>query len=114
MPPRAPAADGIDRRMSLEQLHALVTIADAGSLTRAARQLHISQPPLSRKLQALEAELGLPLFERRADGMRPTAAGSALIDDARQILHAVAEAAARARGERRDAGGDAKAEAGGA
>lgn len=84
-------------RVSLDQLHAVVTIADTGTLVRAARRLHISQPPLTRKVRALEEELGVVLFERTPRGMRPTAAGEALLGRARAILGEVESAAAEAR-----------------
>lgn len=74
-----------------------MTVADAGTLVRAARRLHISQPPLTRKLRALEEELGVALFERGPRGMRPTPAGEALLQRARSILAEVDRAAAEAR-----------------
>ncbi|MDP2312927.1 MAG: LysR family transcriptional regulator [Pseudomonadota bacterium] len=83
--------------MSLDQLQAVVTIAEEGTLVRAARRLRISQPPLTRKVRALEAELGVTLFDRGARGMRPTAAGEALLTSARGILAAVAEVTLRVR-----------------
>ncbi|TNE86339.1 MAG: LysR family transcriptional regulator [Deltaproteobacteria bacterium] len=75
--------------MSLEQLETVVAIAEEGALVRAARRLHISQPPLTRRLQALEHELGTVLFERLPRGMRPTPAGERVVAEARQILAAV-------------------------
>lgn len=75
--------------MSLEQLQTVVAIADEGALVRAARRLHISQPPLTRRLQALEDELGTQLFERLPRGMRPTPTGERVIAQARGILAAV-------------------------
>jgi DNA-binding transcriptional LysR family regulator len=81
--------------MSLEQLRAVVAIAEEGGLVRAARRLHISQPPLTRKLRALEDELGVALFERAARGMAPTPAGTQLLEDARVILKAVDRIAGR-------------------
>jgi DNA-binding transcriptional LysR family regulator len=80
--------------MSLEQLETVVAIAEEGALTRAARRLHISQPPLTRRLRALEDELGALLFERSARGMTPTPAGAAFLPRARAILASV-EAARR-------------------
>lgn len=91
------AAPGYAWVVSLDQLHAVVTIADAGTLVRAARRLHISQPPLTRKVRALEDELGVVLFERGARGMRPTPAGLALLERARGILAEVERAAEEAR-----------------
>lgn len=79
--------------MSVEQLQTVVAIAEEGALVRAARRLHISQPPLTRRLAALEEELGVQLFERRPRGMQPTRAGRELIERARVILASLEEAA---------------------
>lgn len=73
--------------MDLRQLTALVTIADAGSVTRAARMLHLVQPAVTRQIRSLEEELGVPLFDRTRQGMVPTAAGEALIERTRRALH---------------------------
>ncbi|MCA9571015.1 MAG: LysR family transcriptional regulator [Myxococcales bacterium] len=78
--------------MSVEQLQTVVAIAEEGALVRAARRLHISQPPLTRRLAALEDELGVVLFERLPRGMRPTPAGRVLVERARTILAALDEA----------------------
>jgi len=78
--------------MSVEQLQTVVAIAEEGALVRAARRLHISQPPITRRLAALEDELGVLLFERLPRGMRPTAAGDELVRRARVILAALDEA----------------------
>ncbi len=80
--------------MSVEQLQTVVAIADEGALTRAARRLCISQPPLTRRLAALEDEIGVALFERLPRGMRPTAAGERFVGHARAILDAMAAARA--------------------
>ncbi|MFI7130961.1 LysR family transcriptional regulator [Nonomuraea sp. NPDC050153] len=72
--------------MDLKQLTALVTVADSGSVTRAADVLHLVQPAVSRQIQLLEAELGTPLFERSTRGMRPTADGEILVEHARRAL----------------------------
>ncbi len=78
--------------MSLEQLETVVAIAEEGALVRAARRLHISQPPLTRRLQALEDELGVRLFEREPRGMSLTPPGERFLVQARQILQAVEDA----------------------
>jgi DNA-binding transcriptional LysR family regulator len=73
--------------MDLRQLTALVTVADAGSVTRAAHMLHLVQPAVTRQIRSLEEELGVPLFDRTRQGMVPTAAGKALIERTRRALH---------------------------
>lgn len=72
--------------MDLKQLNALVTVAEAGSVTRAAELLHLVQPAVTRQIKALEDELGVPLFDRTRTGMRTTEAGSALVERARRAL----------------------------
>ena len=81
--------------VSLLQLETFVAVAEERNVGRAARRLHLSQPPVSRHLSALEAELGTRLFERTSRGMRLLPAGQALLPRARDILGAV-EAARRA------------------
>lgn len=72
--------------MNLKELTYIVTIADEGSISRAADKLYMAQSSLSQFLQLYEAELGAPLFMRTSRGVRPTASGSVFIDHARQIL----------------------------
>jgi DNA-binding transcriptional LysR family regulator len=81
--------------MTLRQLQYLVAVIDEGSFGRAAPELHVSQPTLSQQIRALEAEIGGPLMERLARGVRPTPAGEALLPPARAAL-AAAERARRA------------------
>lgn len=59
----------------LDLLHSFLAIYRAGSISRAAATVHLTQPALSAQLQALEARLGRPLFTRRARGVVPTPAG---------------------------------------
>ena len=77
--------------MSLDQLASFVAVADHGSVSAAARALHLSQPPVSRQLLALEDELARHLFERTPRGMRLTDDGVAFLPRARAILDAVDE-----------------------
>jgi LysR family hydrogen peroxide-inducible transcriptional activator len=83
--------------MELRLLTAFVETADAGTLSRAARRLGVSQPALTLQVQRLEADLGAPLFARHARGVTLTPAGQALYPRARRILDDVqaAEAAVR-------------------
>lgn len=72
--------------MTLRQLRYLVTLAECGSFSRAAEQLHMEQPPLSQAIRKLETQFGLRLFDRSRHGTQPTAAGSLLIERARGLL----------------------------
>jgi DNA-binding transcriptional LysR family regulator len=72
----------------MRALECLVTIVERGSLTKAAAVLHTSQPALSHQIAALERELGTPVIERLARGIRPTAAGLAAAAEARVALAA--------------------------
>ncbi|MEV4055098.1 LysR family transcriptional regulator [Amycolatopsis sp. NPDC049688] len=73
---------------TLRALECLVAVLDAGSITEAAARLHLSQPALSHQIGALERELGTPVLERLPRGVRPTAAGRAVLTDARAALAA--------------------------
>ena len=72
--------------MELEQLRQLDAIAREGTMSAAARALHISQPALSRSIQRLEADLGTSLFSRAGRGVTLNDAGRAAVEWARQIL----------------------------
>ena len=72
--------------MDLKRLKYFVAVAEAGGFTRAAQRLHISQPPLSRRIQELEAEVGAQLIDRTARPQRLTEAGRLLFDQARPII----------------------------
>ncbi len=78
--------------MELRQLRYFVAIVDHGSLSRAARVLHIVQPALTQQIQLLEDELGALLLHRSAQGMQATDAGKVFYEHALAILKQVSDA----------------------
>lgn len=72
--------------MEIRELKYLVTLAEEGSISRAAARLFMAQSSLSQFLQQFEKELGTPLFVRTSKGIRPTAGGGEFIKSAGQIL----------------------------
>ncbi len=72
--------------IELKRLNAFVTVVEAGSITRAAELLFIQQPPLTRLLQSLEQDFGVPLLQRLPRGVIPTEAGEVLLHEARAVL----------------------------
>ena len=75
--------------MDTTLLRAFVETVDAGTISRAARHLGISQPSLTAQIQRLEKHLGVPLFDRNGRGVTLTDAGRALYPRARSILDEV-------------------------
>ncbi len=84
--------------MELYQLRSFAAVAEAGHLTRAAEQLHVSQPAVSAQIKALEDELGVALFDRVSSGMVLTSAGRRLLPEARKVMSAAQTLRIRARG----------------
>lgn len=78
--------------MELRQLRYFVAIVDHGSLSRAARVLHIVQPALTQQIQLLEQELEAQLLHRSAQGMLTTDAGKLFYEHAQAILKQVGDA----------------------
>ena len=78
--------------MELRQLRYFVAIVDHGSLSRAARVLHIAQPALTQQLRQLEDELGAQLLHRSAQGTLSTDAGKIFYEHAQAILKQVGDA----------------------
>lgn len=77
--------------MDLRQLRYFVMVANERNFTRAAEKLNIAQPPLSRQIQQLEAELGTVLIERGSRPLRLTSTGHLFYEHANQVLNRVAE-----------------------
>jgi LysR family transcriptional regulator, regulator for genes of the gallate degradation pathway len=77
---------------NMRRLRAVVAVADAGSVVRAAESIHLSQPTVSRAVCDLEKELGLELFKRHRNGMLCTKAGNIVVHRFRRALSQLARA----------------------
>ncbi|GAB2562512.1 LysR family transcriptional regulator [Dyella jejuensis] len=77
------------------QLRYFIAVAEELSFTRAAQRLHLSQPPLSQQIQALEQDLGTRLLERDKRNVALTAPGKLFLEQARQILAMAEDARTR-------------------
>src|SRR5215208_526393 len=75
-------ADRIGRRLKLRDLHILLAVVQCGSMAKAARQLSVSNPVVSKAVADLEHALDARLLDRRAQGVEPTIYGRALLDHA--------------------------------
>lgn len=83
--------------MNFRQLHTFVVIAEAGGFASAGERLHLSQPAASRQIQALETELGIPLFDRIGRRVKLTSEGEDLLRRSRALLQAAESFSERAR-----------------
>lgn len=72
--------------MNLKHLAAFYAVAKAGSINQASKNIHVTQPGISRQIHLLEDALGVILFERLPRGVRLTEAGRVLAEDARRIF----------------------------
>jgi DNA-binding transcriptional LysR family regulator len=71
--------DRVGRRVKLRDLHIALAVAEAGSMTRAAEELAVSYPVVSKTISELEHTLGVKLFDRSISGVEPTHYGRALL-----------------------------------
>jgi DNA-binding transcriptional LysR family regulator len=83
--------------VDFRQLRYFVTVAEEGNFSRAAKRLHVSQPPLSMQVKALEEELEVRLFTRGNRGVALTPAGDAFFKEARGLLARLEQARRHAR-----------------
>jgi DNA-binding transcriptional LysR family regulator len=81
----------LDRALSLRQLRALRAVVDAGTIAGAAQELHLTAPAVGQQLRQLEALCGLPLTERRAEGVVATPAGHELLRAQSRFHAAIAD-----------------------
>lgn len=91
-----------------QHIEAFVRVADAGSLTGAARDMGVSQPTLSRHVQELEEQLGVPLFVRHTRGLSLTDRGVELLGAAREVRNRVDMFVRQATGLRSDPTGSVR------
>jgi LysR family nitrogen assimilation transcriptional regulator len=83
--------------MDFKEVRYFLQVARAGSFNRAAHELNIAQPALSRQVRKLETSLGVDLFVRHGRGVRLTSAGSLLYEGAESIHHMVKRTTERIR-----------------
>jgi DNA-binding transcriptional LysR family regulator len=72
--------------LTLRHLSLVVAVADAGGIRRAALAIGVAQPGVTAQLKRIEQDLGVKLFERRAEGIVPTPHGTQFIAEARDLL----------------------------
>src|SRR5262245_12112371 len=83
--------------MELRHLRYFVAVGGEQHYGRAAQQLRVAQPALSRQIQDLEEEIGFKLFDRLPRGVKISAAGKSFLEDARRLLHELNDAVGRAK-----------------
>jgi DNA-binding transcriptional LysR family regulator len=90
----------------IDRFRSFLVVVDEGSVNRASRRLHLSQPSLSRQIQSLEQDLGGALLERQPSGVKPTALGMSAIKLFRPLVDqfddALADLRRQARGQREE------------
>lgn len=78
------------------QLETFLCVAEEGSFNKAAEKLYISAPAVIKQMNSLEKNLGLQLFDRTHRGLKMTAAGESMYQDARYLIQYCKESVARA------------------
>jgi DNA-binding transcriptional LysR family regulator len=91
--------------MELREMRAFVAVIEAGSLSAAARRLHLTQSAVSQTVSALERQLGVRLLERGSTGVKATEAGMTLLTEARAVLTRHDQAVAAVTGQAGASGG---------
>jgi DNA-binding transcriptional LysR family regulator len=91
--------------MELKHLRNFIAVAELGSVSSAAKKLIMTQPPLSLQIKELEEELGVQLLIRHPRGVRLTTAGTAFLNDAKDVLARAESARHRARHQKDAIGG---------
>jgi DNA-binding transcriptional LysR family regulator len=76
----------LERRLKLQDLHVLMTVAQAGTMGRAAQRLNTTQPAVSRTIAELEDAIGVRLLDRSSQGVEPTTYGRALLHCAAAVF----------------------------
>jgi len=83
-------------RMEFEDLRTFVAVAEAGSVSGAARELYVTQSAVTRRLQRLETEIGAPLLDRRTRPVSLTGPGQVVLERCRRLLNDFREVRAAA------------------
>lgn len=83
----------LPRHLKLQELRVLLAVAKQGSFRKAAQRLHLTQPAVTKAIAELEHKLGVPLFDRTAQGVTPTAHGASFIRRAGAIFSEIRLAA---------------------
>ena len=87
--------DPLLRRIKLSDLRLFSAVVDAGGMAKAAAQLHISQPAVSKGIASLEQTLGVRLLDRHAGGVTPTIYGDALLQGSTDAFEDLAQSVGR-------------------